>query len=569
MPIDSDAYQELEAVVGPENISQDPAILDTYSCHATIVGIPRQGLGLGPWWERAGAVILPGSTEEVSEIVKICNYYRIKYKAHSTGQFPGAFAQGENTLTIDLRRMNRIIEINQDHMYALVEPYVTQGELFIECIKKGLAPHMIDAGSSISPLASVTSVAGQGDSAITRGYNERNALAVEWVLPSGEIVRLGSPDTPNAGWFSGDGPGPSLLGIMRGGLGALGERGVFTKVAIKLYPWYGPKKLAKGGKAPWFEIDTGPLIKEYFIKWKDYKDEADGLYLIGEAEIFDSFGKISCTKLEAIIANSKSEWARIRRWGKFQEFIPHGLWSGAIVAKTKEHLEYCEEALFAIAQKTNGEVLTYKDFPVPEGVDEPENFHFRLKQALLQLGFLKDYTSKACIMPMMGTVGPQPAMSYYSIDQTLKCHKEIAWPIKEKAQKKGYVLDDGPDGCWCILEEGGHHMHYMNFTRVEPKDPKANPRQMAGKSAIKVFLKGYHIIGFMPGLDKMAPPIRYIRKLSKRLDPQQVSSPGLQSGNISALKETLDTFQVIKIPDSILKRIFSYLERRIEKPKKS
>ena len=179
MPIDSDAYQELEAVVGPENISQDPAILDTYSCHATIVGIPRQGLGLGPWWERAGAVILPGSTEEVSEIVKICNYYRIKYKAHSTGQFPGAFAQGENTLTIDLRRMNRIIEINQDHMYALVEPYVTQGELFIECIKKGLAPHMIDAGSSISPLASVTSVAGQGDSAITRGYNERNALAVE------------------------------------------------------------------------------------------------------------------------------------------------------------------------------------------------------------------------------------------------------------------------------------------------------------------------------------------------------------------------------------------------------
>ena len=299
MALDQDIYGELSAIVGDENISQDPAMLDSYSCHATMVGIPRQGLGLKPWWSRGAAVALPGSTEEVSKIVKVCNYHHINYRAHSTGQMPTTFAKGENAITLDLCRMNRIIEINEDHMYAIVKPYITQGELFIECIKRDLAPHMIDAGASISPLASVTSVSGEGDSAITRGFNERNAMALEWVLPTGEVVRIGSPDKPGADWFSGDGPGPGLLGAVRGAFGAFGERGVYTKAAIKFYPWYGARDIYRGGKAPWFEVEMGPLTQDVFLKWKDYKDEADGLYLIGEAEIFDSFGKLSCTKMEA------------------------------------------------------------------------------------------------------------------------------------------------------------------------------------------------------------------------------------------------------------------------------
>ena len=46
--------------------------------------------------------------------------------------------------------------------------------------------------------------------------NERNVLSVEWVTPAGDILRLGSANNPNAGWFCGDGPGPSLRGMMKG-----------------------------------------------------------------------------------------------------------------------------------------------------------------------------------------------------------------------------------------------------------------------------------------------------------------------------------------------------------------
>ncbi|NVL91144.1 MAG: FAD-binding oxidoreductase, partial [Desulfobacterales bacterium] len=122
MTLPEEAYFDLETAVGPENISQEPAVLDSYCCHATNAGIPRQGLGADIWWKRADAIVLPGSTEEVQQVVNICNHYGIKFKAHSTGQLPVAFAQSKtNAITIDLRRMDRIIEINKEFMYALIE----------------------------------------------------------------------------------------------------------------------------------------------------------------------------------------------------------------------------------------------------------------------------------------------------------------------------------------------------------------------------------------------------------------------------------------------------------------
>ena len=74
------------------------------------------------------------------------------------------------------------------------------------------------------------------------GYNNRNVLGVEWVLPNGELLKLGSLGS-GSGWISGDGPGPSLRGILRGTVGAMGGFGVITAAAIRLYQWGGPPEL--------------------------------------------------------------------------------------------------------------------------------------------------------------------------------------------------------------------------------------------------------------------------------------------------------------------------------------
>jgi len=73
----------------------------------------------------------------------------------------------------------------------------------------------------VSPLASATSMAGSGFTSPSTGYSARNVLGVEWVLPTGDIMRLGSYGLKNnSDWYNGDGPGPSLRGIMRGWVGA-------------------------------------------------------------------------------------------------------------------------------------------------------------------------------------------------------------------------------------------------------------------------------------------------------------------------------------------------------------
>ena len=77
MTFSKEAYQDLEDIVGPEYISDDPSILDSYAFQwlAELVR-PEQS----HYMPRPVAVILPASTEEVQAITMVCNKYSIKIK---------------------------------------------------------------------------------------------------------------------------------------------------------------------------------------------------------------------------------------------------------------------------------------------------------------------------------------------------------------------------------------------------------------------------------------------------------------------------------------------------------
>ena len=113
MALSKGAYRALEDVVGSENISQEPAILDSYAypLYGPEVALP------GPYPRRyrprPEAVVLPGSTEEVQAIVRICNRCKIKCKAFSTGWGPTGFPLTEGVIQLDMRRMDRILEIDE------------------------------------------------------------------------------------------------------------------------------------------------------------------------------------------------------------------------------------------------------------------------------------------------------------------------------------------------------------------------------------------------------------------------------------------------------------------------
>jgi len=158
--------------------------------------------------------------------------------------------------------MNRITEIDKKNKFAIVEPYVSVGFLTTETLKQGLRPHSVGCGPSASIVASSTSHFGCGTSSVSTDYGGRVPLGVEWVLPDGNILRVGALGT-GAGWFSGDGPGPSLRGIMRGLSGPNGGLGIVTRAAVKLTPWYGPTSIKATGKTNLYEYDIPENMRVY------------------------------------------------------------------------------------------------------------------------------------------------------------------------------------------------------------------------------------------------------------------------------------------------------------------
>ena len=208
MALTKEQYQAFEAIVGPENISDDPVDLDAWAWRS---GQAAMAQDFKPRFE---AILMPGSTEEVQAIVRLCNRLGVQFKASSTGWGVYCDAGGPGCIKLDLRRMNRIIEINEENMYAVVEPYVIHAQLQAELMKRGFTCNVNGAGgiTSAMPLAAHEGI---GHMSGTCSISERNLLALEWVTPEGELIQTGSLAELGE-WFCADGPGPSLRGLVRG-----------------------------------------------------------------------------------------------------------------------------------------------------------------------------------------------------------------------------------------------------------------------------------------------------------------------------------------------------------------
>jgi len=102
MALTKEQYQAFEAIVGPENISDDPVDLDAWAWRS---GQAAMAQDFKPRFE---AILMPGSTEEVQAIVRLCNRLGVQFKASSTGWGVYCDAGGPGCIKLDLRRMNRI-----------------------------------------------------------------------------------------------------------------------------------------------------------------------------------------------------------------------------------------------------------------------------------------------------------------------------------------------------------------------------------------------------------------------------------------------------------------------------
>jgi len=379
MELTKEAYEALEDIVGPEYISQDPAVRDTYN------QVWGNQLVFGEKWSnRPAAVVLPSSTEEVQAIVRVCNRHKISFKPFSSGfEIVATALVNEYSILLDLKRMDRILEIDTKNMHAVVEPYVSIYRLQMELAKHGLFIGAISAGPEAGVIATSCCHFGSGTTQVFTGGLGRNVLGCEWVLPTGEILRMGSAEA-SSGWFSADGPGFGLRGILRGHSGANGGNGVITKVSHKLYHWYGPSEWELVGSPPALkQLERIPDGYKLFVfTFPTMENAYDALREIGQAQIaYAASVLLGGTNAEGNDEFFAMVMELLRKMAPNAPNVRDLSLMVLLGANTRREMEYRDKCLFEVCGKWGG-------LKVPE-LNDPASLAWRFAMIMWSFGFVR------------------------------------------------------------------------------------------------------------------------------------------------------------------------------------
>ncbi|MBN1383213.1 MAG: FAD-binding oxidoreductase [Deltaproteobacteria bacterium] len=182
---------------------------------------------------RVDFVVMPGSVEEVQRILILANREGISVTPLGGGFTLSALVVPQKGgIVMDMKRMDRILEVNEISRYALIEAGVSQAAL--RSYLKKHHPRLQHSTPEAPPTVTVTGnalIQGHGHLTPRYGLNSDMVNGMEVVLATGEICKLGSAAVTGS-WYT-RGPIPDLPGLF---IGWFGTTGVVTKLSLKLYP---------------------------------------------------------------------------------------------------------------------------------------------------------------------------------------------------------------------------------------------------------------------------------------------------------------------------------------------
>ncbi len=518
-PIPEQAYQEFVDTLGERNVSTDPGVMETYTY---MNGLAQGAFGFH-WHIRPVCVVLPETTDHVVSIINTCREHRLKFKAHSTAWWMNSLATCKNTVIVDMRRMDKLT-IDEKDWLCVTESYATAGASQVEAMKKGLTPHLVGAGPNASNLASCTSMQGTGGMSVRTSMNERNVLAVEWVTPQGEILKLGSLNTPGAGWFCGDGPGPSLRGMMRGATGNNGGNGIFTRCGTKLYPWYG-KPFKSGGTPPFFDSELPENSYLMLVIWPGPEEEGEALHLLGEAEIIDYNNRWADGAFTSAMSTSNSEYLEMQAAEPYKKF-ENGYWTFFMRAPSERALKYRIKTFEEIVKNTQGELMDPMEYGKP-------SFEIAMQNSIKG-----QWIAKSAYMPCSANTGSLP-MAYETIDQCFKHALPISLQAKKDILDDDLIFNEGIDNCYACIDEDGHYIHIEHAALVDPWEPKNEPMGAIVRGMVEALRQN---IGPMYASQPGSPKdtviyMKYMVGIQKLLDPESVADNQMLRGLMSVMAD--------------------------------
>lgn len=215
--------------------------------------------------------VKPGTTEEVQAVVRLAVELGLPMAVRVAGSNVGALAMPPaGGLVVDLSTMNRIHEVNEEDLYALIEPGVTWEQLKAYLAEREIPLRM---GYPLSPpdtsIVANCLLDGLGNLSMRHGSMADWMGGLEAVLPDGRLLKAGANAASDV-WF-GNGPLPHLMGLFANWQGTTG---IVTRMAFQLWP-------------------TPPFRKRLFVLMYDRNGAFAAMRALARRPIADDIGGLS------------------------------------------------------------------------------------------------------------------------------------------------------------------------------------------------------------------------------------------------------------------------------------
>ncbi len=208
--------KEFQALVGQENVMESEADRFSYAYDAAVLEPKMPGL-----------VVRPTSREDMGRVVKLCNDNGLPLTVRGSGtNLSGGTIPSIGGVVVLTNALNKILEINEADLYAVVEPGVITAKFAAEVAARGLFYPPDPGSQAVSTLGGNVAENAGGLRGLKYGVTKDYVMGVDFFDVDGEIVKSGSRTVKCV-------TGLNLAGLMVGSEGTLG---VFEKLILKLTP---------------------------------------------------------------------------------------------------------------------------------------------------------------------------------------------------------------------------------------------------------------------------------------------------------------------------------------------
>ena len=210
-----DIIDELTQIVGRERASDDKTVLYAYSRDSSLIaGMPDY-------------VVRPVSTEEVAKIVSLASQRKIPIVPRGMGSgMEAGCVPVHGGIVLDMHNMDKILEIDTDCLYAVVEPGVIHANLNARLAEQDFFFAPDPASTDFCSIGGMIGTNASGMTCLKYGDTRKSVLGLQVVLPDGTIINTGSRTVKSD-------CGYDLTALF---VGADGTLGVVTKAILKVIP---------------------------------------------------------------------------------------------------------------------------------------------------------------------------------------------------------------------------------------------------------------------------------------------------------------------------------------------